>query len=46
MYGCFDWINCVCTTCIPDARGGQQWSLDSMKLELWMVMSHHVASGT
>ena len=36
---------CLCTTCMPDAYGGQKWGSDSLGLELQMVVNHHVGAG-
>lgn len=35
---------CVCTTCVPDVRGGQKRALDSLILELEMVVNHQVST--
>ena len=36
---------CMCTICISDASGGQRKAADLLKLELRMIVSHHVGSG-
>ena len=33
---------CMCTTCVPDAHGGQMRVLASLERELWMVVSYYV----
>jgi hypothetical protein len=35
----------VCTTCIPGVQEGQRKALDSQRLELQTVVSHHVRAG-
>lgn len=40
------WVTCMsCTMCIPDACGGAKRMLDSLELELEMVMSHQMGAG-
>ena len=36
---------CLCTICIPAAQRGQKRASDSLKLELQMVVSHHMGAG-
>lgn len=36
---------CLHTACVPSVLGGQKWVPDSLELELWMVISHHVGAG-
>lgn len=35
---------CVCTTCVPDVRGGQKRALDSLVLKLETVVNHQVSA--
>lgn len=37
---------CVPLTCTPGVQGGQKRLLDSLELEFWMVLNHHVVQGT
>lgn len=34
----------VCTMSVSDAHGGQKKELDTLKLELWRVVSYHVGA--
>lgn len=36
---------CIYTTFIPATQGSQQRALDSLKLEVCMMVSHHVGTG-
>lgn len=33
------------TTCVPGAFGSQDRVLDSLEMELWMLISHHLDAG-
>lgn len=44
MYEYFAHIS-VCTTCVPGALEIQKRMLDSLKLELWTVVSYHMGPG-
>lgn len=35
---------CMCTMCIPGARG-QKMVSEALELELWIVVNHHVDAG-
>lgn len=43
MYICA-WLH-LCTAYMPVALSGQKRVLDSLKLVLWMVVSHHFGAG-
>lgn len=36
---------CMCTTWVFDVSRGQKKEIDALKLELSMVISHHVGAG-
>lgn len=36
---------CLCTTHRPGAHRSQKKALDSLKLKLWMIVSHHTGAG-
>lgn len=38
-------ILCLCTTCVPSAHNGWKRALDSLKLELWIIVTHHGTAG-
>lgn len=43
MYKCFAHMHMWTSTWIPGAcKNSQKKALDSMELELWMTVSHHV----
>lgn len=45
VYGCFALYVCLCTLCVPGGFGSQRSMVDSLKLELFVVMSHYVGAG-
>lgn len=36
---------CLCTTFMPGANGSQKDVLDSLELELFVIVGHHVDAG-
>lgn len=36
---------CLCTRCVPGNCGEQMRTSDSLKLRLWMLVSHHAGAG-
>lgn len=37
---------CICTACVSGARGDQTKALNTLELELWMAVSHHMGDGS